>query len=311
MVVPIEDLDAGIPYTDSTSDFARCQIRNGVGYRAELGGAFSKSGLTFDRFWCIIGIQYTKYSMPNLQLAQSLLRPTQEVHVDVPQDPLSPVPQRTLSGEAAKRLRDAVRNGSLPPGTRLVERELAERLGVSRIPIREAIQQLVDEGLVKKIPRRGTFVYAPSDDELEEIASVRVALEQLVMERVMAHWQPDHEARLRQIINEMQRAASREDHQRVFELDTQFHHTLWEIANHSLLFEVVSSLRLRISRFLYEATIALSPSELKVHAAGHMDLIEVLKGGDVIAAKEAITKHILGAKKRIQTQCERPPSHDV
>lgn len=224
--------------------------------------------------------------------------------MDTVQDPLSPVPQRTLSDEAAKQLRDAIRSGSLSPGTRLVERELAERLGVSRIPIREAIQKLVDEGLAKKVPRRGTFVYAPSYDDLEEIASLRVALEQLVMERVMAHWQPDHEARLRQIVNDIQRAASREDHQRVFELDTQFHHTLWEIANHGLLFEVVSSLRLRISRFLYEATVALSPSELEVHAAGHVDLIEVLKSGDVIAAKETITEHILSAKNRIQAQCE-------
>jgi DNA-binding GntR family transcriptional regulator len=60
---------------------------------------------------------------------------------------LSPVSQRTLSDEAAERLRSAIRDGTLPPGTRLVERELARRLGVSRIPVREAIQQLVEEGL--------------------------------------------------------------------------------------------------------------------------------------------------------------------
>jgi DNA-binding GntR family transcriptional regulator len=225
-------------------------------------------------------------------------------------DSLSPVRQRTLGDEAAKRLRDAIMSGSLSPGMRLVERELAERLGVSRVPIREAIQQLEDEGLVKKIPHRGTFVYVPSSDELEEIASLRVVLERLVMERVTARWQPDYEARLRQIVVDMQRAGSREDHQRVFEFDTQFHHTLWQMANHSLLFEVVSSLRLRIAHFLYEATVALSSSELEAHAAGHMDLIEVLKGGDVTAAKETITEHILAAKNRILSYCRWPPLGD-
>jgi DNA-binding GntR family transcriptional regulator len=223
---------------------------------------------------------------------------------------LSPVSQRTLSDEAAERLRSAIRDGTLPPGTRLVERELARRLGVSRVPVREAIQQLVEEGLVKKVPHRGTFVYAPSIEEFEEIASLRVVLEGFVIERVMAYWQPHHEAQLRYVVQEMQQAASREDHHRVFELDTQFHHTLWQIADHDILLEVVSGLRSRIIRFLYEATVALPPSELEVHVAGHRELIETLKSGDVTVAKHAITEHILGAKDRILTYCEWPTSSD-
>jgi DNA-binding GntR family transcriptional regulator len=219
-------------------------------------------------------------------------------------NPLRPISERTLSDEAAERLRSAIRDGTLPAGTRLVERELAQRLGVSRIPVREAIQQLVEEGLVKKIPHRGTFVYAPSSEELEEIAALRVVLERFVVERVMARWRPHHEAQLRQIVQEMSHAASREQRQRVFELDTQFHHTLWEIADHSLLIELVSDLRARISRFLYEAAIALPPSDLEMHAAGHEDLIEILRGTDVELAKDMITKHVLAAKDRILTYCQ-------
>jgi DNA-binding GntR family transcriptional regulator len=217
---------------------------------------------------------------------------------------LRPVSERTLSDEAAERLRSAIRKGGLPPGTRLVERELAERLGVSRVPIREAIQKLVEEGLVKKIPHRGTFVYAPSREELEEIASLRVVLERFVVERVMAHWQPYHEAYLKEVTQAMRDAASQENHQRVFELDTEFHRVLWEIADHSLLLEVVSDLRSRLSRFLYEATIALPPSELEMHVAGHEDLLMFLKGGDVGIAKDNITEHILVAKDRILTYCQ-------
>jgi DNA-binding GntR family transcriptional regulator len=217
---------------------------------------------------------------------------------------LGPVSQRTLGDEAAERLRSAIRNGTLPPGTRLVERELAQHLGVSRIPIREAIQQLVEEGLVKKIPHRGTFVYVPSYRELEEIASLRVVLERFVVERVMAHWRADHEAHLVQIVQEMWQAACQEDRQRVYELDTEFHHTLWKIADHGILIEVVSELRSRISRFLYEATIALPSSELEMHVAGHGEFIKVLKDGNVIAAKDAISEHILAAKERILTYCQ-------
>ena len=94
----------------------------------------------------------------------------------------------------------------------------------------------------------------------------------------------------------------------MFELDAQFHEILWEIADHRILLEVVSGLRSRISRFLYEATLALPPTELNTHVAGHEDIIELLKGSDVVAAKETITNHIFGAKDRILTYCKQPGS---
>ena len=73
-----------------------------------------------------------------------------------------PLRTRTLSDEVAERLRDAIRSGSIPPGSRLVEQELAEQLGVSRVPVREAIQTLVDEGMVRKSPHRGRLFFCPA-----------------------------------------------------------------------------------------------------------------------------------------------------
>jgi DNA-binding GntR family transcriptional regulator len=225
---------------------------------------------------------------------------------------LQPVRQRTLSYEVADRLRDAIRDGSLSLGSRLVERELAEQMGVSRIPVREAIRQLVEEGLVTKVPHHGTFVYSPSDRDLEEIASLRVVLERFVVERVMARWQPEYETRLEQIVAEMEQAAVRGDHRRVAVLDTQFHHVIWEMANHSILQEIVSGLRSRLSRFLYETTIAVPPAELTTHAVGHREMLEVLRSGEVRAAKAYITEHILTAKDRLLAYCEWPrPYADI
>jgi DNA-binding GntR family transcriptional regulator len=222
-----------------------------------------------------------------------------------PINPLAPVSQRTLAEEAADRLRSAIRSGALPPHTRLVERELATSLGVSRIPVREAIHQLVEEGLVKKIPHRGTFVYTPSQHELEEIASLRVALEAFVLERVIARWQPQHDMQLRQIVEDMRQAAAEDNRQRVFELDNQFHYVLWQIADHNILLELVSGLRSRISRFLYEATLLLQPSGLEEHVNGHEELVDLLHKGDAAAVKETSARHILGAKERILTYFEQ------
>jgi DNA-binding GntR family transcriptional regulator len=219
---------------------------------------------------------------------------------------LQPVAQRTLSDEAADRLRAAIRSGALPLGTRLIERDLADRLGMSRIPLREAIQRLVEEGLVRKYPHRGAVVYIPTRGEIEEISSLRVVLERFVAKRVVERWSPDHERTLRQIVEEMRWAASQHNLQQVYELDYRYHLTLWQIADHSLLLEVISGLRTRINRFLYEANSALTASQLEMHIHGHDDLIDVLDSGDVALAQSTFMHHVLGAKERILTYCNLP-----
>lgn len=212
---------------------------------------------------------------------------------------LSPIDVQTLADQATERLRNAIQRGSLRPGTQLVERDLAQRLGMSRVPIREAIQRLVEEGLVKKAPHRGTFVYLPSPQEIEEITSLRIVLEQFVIERVMARWNPQHEATLQAIVDQIRAAVINQDRHRMSELDAQFHSTMWEIADHSILLEIVSSLRQRVTRLLYETIALMTSSELYGAVVSHEALIKVIKSGDVKAAKDEMSRHILAATDRI------------
>ena len=89
---------------------------------------------------------------------------------------------------------------------------------------------------------------------------------------------------------------------KIYELDSRFHSVLWELSQHAILIEVVSSLRSRISRFLAEANDVLSPVELNMHVAAHQDLVNVLKEGDIERAKDAMAEHILdAARDRIRT----------
>lgn len=222
---------------------------------------------------------------------------------------LKRVEQRTLCDEAADRLRNTIRNGLLRPGVRLVERDLAEQLGMSRIPVREAIQRLVEEGLVEKVPHRGTFVYAPTRKEIEEICSLRVVLERFVVERVMAVWSPEHEIHLRTIVERMRYAARQNDIHQLHEGDYQFHSTLWAIADHSLLLEVVSGLRSRINRFLFEAAGVLPASEIDTHVSTHDAIIEVLKQENVALAQAEMTNHVMAARNRILTYCSFADSY--
>ncbi|MCB0094023.1 MAG: GntR family transcriptional regulator [Caldilineaceae bacterium] len=217
-----------------------------------------------------------------------------------------PFQSHTLSDEVTENLRVAIRNGSLQPGARLVERDVAERLKVSRVPVREAIQRLVEEGLLIKIPHRGAFVYVPTRDEIEEISSLRVVLERFVAERVIQRWQPTHEEALRAIVREMRVAAAQRDIQQVYAHDYQFHLTVWQIADHAIMLEVLTGLRVRINRFLYEANDALPTEQIEMHVDSHEDLIDVLKGGDVERARRMFTQHVIGAKVRILAYCNLP-----
>ena len=214
---------------------------------------------------------------------------------------LKPIKQsENLSDEVASRLRSAIKGGDLPPGTHLVEQEIAKQLLVSRMPVRIAIQKLIDEGLVFKEPRRGAFVHTFSSKELDEVYSIRVALERLVVQFAVPNWSIKVEAELEGIVGLMRQAASTGDRQKGFELDSRFHSILWELSQHTILIEVVSSLRSRISRFLMDANEVLSPTELNMHVEAHQDLVNVLKLGDIERAKDAIADHILDAHERIR-----------
>lgn len=214
---------------------------------------------------------------------------------------LEPIQQsENLSDVAAERLRSAIKAGLFEPGTHLVEQDIAEQFRVSRMPVRIAIQKLIDEGLVIKEPRRGAFVHTFSAKELDEITSIRIALEAMVVEYAIPNWSDAIEVELSRIVEKMFEAANEGDRQTIFELDLRFHSLLWELSQHVILIEVVSSLRSRISRFLAEANDRVSPVELIQHVATHKYLLEVLKQADVAEAKAAMTEHIWQSRERIR-----------
>src|SRR5881392_2891054 len=99
-------------------------------------------------------------------------------------DLLEPVPKSTLRAQIAERLRAVILAGDIPPGAPLVETALSERFDVSRGPLREALRQLIEEGLVVTVPYTGTHVAALSVEGIREIYSLRTALEIFAIEQL-------------------------------------------------------------------------------------------------------------------------------
>jgi DNA-binding GntR family transcriptional regulator len=222
---------------------------------------------------------------------------------------LDQLPDQSLADAVAGRLRRAIHAGDLQPGARLVERALAAHFGVSHIPVREAFARLEEEALVVRFPRRGARVAEVSERTLAELSEIRVVLERLVVRRVQAAWSAEAEERLRAIATEMQTAAAAGDVAAVYDLDWRFHETLWRLADHAILLEVVAQMRGRIERFLRVATLALPPDALRAHADEHVALLESIGSGSRTRAERAMERHIGVAAQRIARSAEL--GHDV
>ena len=213
---------------------------------------------------------------------------------------LQPLPEeKNLSQKVFERVREAILAGELPPGSRLVERRLALELDVSHIPVREALARLADEGLVERNARRGSWVAGLTHEDLDEISSLRVLLEQFVVVRVQERWSEASEQRLRALVDDMRKAAAG-DVDRVRQQDTMFHEALWQLAEHRTLLELAAKLRGRINSFLRAATLALSRDELELHAMSHAELLDAIASGVPRRARRAMEAHIMIATERVR-----------
>ena len=116
----------------------------------------------------------------------------------------------TLSERSAELIRERILAGDFASGDRLVEAKIAEQLGISRGPLREALKQLAAEGLVREEPRRGTFVATPTADDVRDIYDLRAAIEGRATRLVIANGDPAALEALRRAVDGIGRASCRE-----------------------------------------------------------------------------------------------------
>ncbi|WP_258131010.1 GntR family transcriptional regulator [Microbacterium sp. MYb66] len=208
------------------------------------------------------------------------------------------VSDQNIAEQVTDELRAAIHSGELAPGERLVERKLADRLGVSHIPVREALTRLAEERLITREPRRGARVAQLSAQDLEEISSLRIVLEQFMAIRVQERWNEDSAARLGAIIQAMSDAAPG-DIDEVLRQDRLFHETLADLAEHRFLDELSGQLRGRITGFLHAANAALDPAEQEEHVRSHQQIVDAIASGDPDRAQAVIAEHVTRAVRRI------------
>lgn len=206
------------------------------------------------------------------------------------------VPRASLSDIVYERLRDAILRGEIPDGSRLSQVQLAERYGVSRIPIREALRRLQAESLVVATPYHPFVVRKVSPAQVVELIDVRVALEDLVLAR---RDPPTAEeiAELRRINDRMKKAGGGPSW---FGLDREFHRIL--AGPSTLVSEMIEDVRDRVRKYS-DFMVSLSPGRTTA-TAEHDALIAALEAGDMDQARELMHQHVLQSRAFIKHRLE-------
>lgn len=191
-------------------------------------------------------------------------------------------------------LREAIIDGELPPGERLMEIQVAEELGVSRTPVREAIRKLELEGLVAMIPRKGAYVAGLSMKDVIEVFEIRAALEglaaSLAAERATDEELEDLERQLVRTTNLIDAS----DLNGMVEIDTDFHSLLYTVSRNNRLAQIINNLREQIQRF--RQTSLSFPGRMKEALEEHREIVEAVSSRDPELARRLAQEHIENAE---------------
>jgi len=186
------------------------------------------------------------------------------------------------------QLREAILDGVLKPGEKLQQTELASILGVSRMPVREALRSLEAEGLVIFYPHRGAFVSELSPDELEQICLLREAAESRAARLGARAVGPDDLAQMGQILGEMGEPDVESDDW--VALNDAFHMILYRASGLSRLCWIIELLRHNAQPYVRDRLIV--PERVEVAGHEHEELLSACRNGDGDEAEEIVSRHL-------------------
>ena len=195
-----------------------------------------------------------------------------------------------LRDEVFFTLRDLILKGEFKPGDRLMEIPLADKLGVSRTPVREAIRLLEREGLAITIPRRGAQVARMTEKDLSDVLEVREVLDELAVEKACKNFNDETMEKLTASMEIFKKAVSEDDPKAIVEADEGFHRVIYEAADNPRLMSIVDNLKEQMYRFRFEYVKKEKNYDKLIEE--HTALIDGMKKGDVSFVKNVMHTHL-------------------
>lgn len=194
-------------------------------------------------------------------------------------------------------LRQAILRGEMEPGERLMEIQLAQKLGVSRTPIREAIRKLELEGLVIMIPRKGAEVAHITEKDMRDVLEVRSTLEELAVTLAIQNATDEKIEELRAANKVFESAVVSKDVVNIVDTDVKFHDILYSMTDNARLIQIINNLSEQMYRYRLEYV-----KDARTHSiliSEHNDIIREIKDKNVDVARKVIRQHINNQEKGI------------
>ena len=200
-------------------------------------------------------------------------------------------------------LRSAIITGKLSPGERLMEIKLADELGVSRTPVREALRKLEREGLVITTARKGAQVAPINERDLKEVLEVRKSLESLACQIASQKITPQQVEELKVMNGSIEKAIADNDTETITQLDIDFHEVIYQITENRRLIDILHQLKEHILR--YRLQYIKDMKNKKNIVEEHKKIINALEGHNPKAARREIERHIELQEKYILNNLDR------
>lgn len=200
-------------------------------------------------------------------------------------------------------IREAIISGELEPGKRLMEVQLAEKMGVSRTPVREAIRKLELEGLVVMKPRKGTHVAELSKKDIIEVLEVRATLDALATGLAAERITPEEIKSLESACSHLEMHIKKQNIQGIIKKDVEFHDIIYHASGNEKLMQIIANLREQVQRYrIYYFSEFRNVKDVMIE---HSDIIAAIKKGDRAYAQQFAEKHIKSQQAAILSELHK------
>jgi len=230
----------------------------------------------------------------NSALASPLTLPT----------PQAPIPLPALHQRAYEEIKRLIVSGEFPPDTFLSERQLAQRLGMSKTPVHIALKRIEAEGFVAISPQQGIFVRGLSPADILDQYELREAIEGFVVRRLAGRLEPGQAEALRRSLHEQESALQNGDLARCLELDADFHLLLASLLGNRQILSSMEQLHARI-RLVILRVASRCHERFEESVAEHAAIVGHIVRGDAGAAERALVEHLEAGKRQILSRDPR------
>ncbi|MCP4398852.1 MAG: GntR family transcriptional regulator [bacterium] len=195
-----------------------------------------------------------------------------------------------LVEQAANQIREVIQSGQLKPGDRLIETDLANKMQIGRNAVREAIRYLEKEGLVTTIPFKGAQVSEFSEKDLEEVYTLRTALEELAIRTLVKHLDTQKIEKLESVLHDMERVARQGSVKDYIDADLRFHQAICELSEHRKLLDTWLTLTYQMRAFIGVEGHFYEKDTPDTLWKSHIPIVDAIKAGD----SDLAVKHMTG-----------------